>query len=57
MADILYKIMMMLTFVVVAVGSWYHHSWGCEGLDLTSGKIVVGDSLEEVLEKLNRKDV
>lgn len=57
MSEIIYQVMIVLVFLVVAVGSWYHHSFACEGPPRVSGEIVVGDSVEEVMEKLNRKDV
>lgn len=55
--DILVKLAVTLGVVVALAGAVYHHALGCEGGDMVSGKIVVGSSVEEVLELLAQKEV
>lgn len=55
--DMLLKIIVIAGVVVALAGAVYHHVHACEGGDVYSGKVVVGDSVEEVLEKLAQKEV
>lgn len=55
--DMLMKLLVIAGVVVALAGAVYHHVWACEGMDMVSGKVVVGDSIEEVLEKLAQKEV
>lgn len=43
--------------VIAIAGGVSHHVWACEGGSVVSGQIVTGDTVEEVLAKLERKDV
>lgn len=50
-----YIILLLAGLILMALS--YGKAFPCEGLDLASGKIVIGDSIEEVLENLERKEV
>lgn len=47
------KVVLWTVVAVVVVGVLYHHPvWGCEGADVVSKGIVVGDNPVDVLRKM-----
>lgn len=54
----IWKILGIIAIACMLVCSW-HHSFvhACEGGPQVSGKIVVGDSIEDVMDQLKRSQV